>query len=902
MLPFYNSPCQAMHALFEQYDWASSPLGPRETWPAALQSAVQLVLDARFPMYIAAGPELLLLYNDAYLECWGDSHPAGFARPLREAWPDAWPQLETSLDTALAGNACRFENQPLTLTVNGVTDCRYFTSSYSPLRDGGRIIGVCCIFTETTSVVLAERRHAFRHELGNALRGLADAVQILEAASRLTGRHLAVGRAGYGEIDAAGVTVSVDRDWTDGSVASLTGESRPLDSFGPAIIEHLRTGSTLCLDDIGADPRSAAYAPGYASIGAHAMVIVPLIEDARLTAIFYLHEPRPRRWTAEEVALAEDVAHQTREALRRARAEETLRDETRMLEALNRSGIALGATLELDTLLQQITDAATGLSGAAYGAFFQKADDANGNPGALALCALSGAAREQFAGLGHPANTAVFRPTLHEQGASVVRSDDITLDPRFGLSATHRGFPEGHLALRSYLAVPVVSRSGQLLGALFFGHPAPGIFTERAERLVAGIAAQAAAAIDNANLYEMAQQSARERDALLQSERAARMEAERLSSMKDEFLAMLAHELRNPLAPISSSASLLSLQFAGEPRVRQASTIIGRQVRHMSRLVDDLLDVSRVTRGLVELRTATVDLRDIVTSALDQTRPLIDERRHAVRLDLPDTPAWVEGDQTRLIQTVANIVNNAAKYTQEGGLIEVSLDTGPRALVLRVRDNGSGMPPELLPSVFELFTQGARTLARSQGGLGLGLALVRKLVELHGGEVHAHSAGVGQGSTFSVILPPADGPAANMPRADMRAQAPPAAGRGLRLMVVDDNVDAADSLASLLRTHGYVTAVEYGGRAALQRAERAPPDAMLIDIGLPDMDGYQLVRHLKNSRHTADMALIAVTGYGQPRDRERALEAGFAHHLVKPLDIAALLKILASLSERERDA
>ena len=870
-----------MQALYDSHDWSATPLGPRAAWPAPLRSAAQMILDAQFPMYVAAGPELLLLYNDAYLDFIGDRHPAGFAQPLRTVWPEAWPQVEYRLGRALAGLSCRYEDQPITLVIDGVLGRHYFSSSYSPVRgDDGGVIGACCIFVETTARVLAERRHTFHLALGNALHALGDAVQILGAASRLTGEHLGVGRVGYGEIDAAGATVSVDRDWTDGQAGSLAGESRPLESFGPAIIEQLRAGRTLRLDDIAADPRSAPYAAGYASIGARAMIIVPLMEAGRLDAIFYLHEAQPRRWTAEEVALAEDVARQTREAVRRSRVEESLRDESRILEALHQTGKALAATLELGTLLQLITDAATALSGAAYGAFLDLGADGE----TLTLHTLSGATHAQFEGLGHPSVTALFRASFHD--GLVVRSADVALDARYGQALPHRGIPTGHLPVRSYLAVPVASRTGAMLGVLFFGHPEAGVFTERTERIVAGIVAQAAVAIDNARLYEVAQQSARERDALLQSERAARMEAERLSSMKDEFLAMLAHELRNPLAPISSSASLLGLQFAHEPRVRQASAIIGRQVRHMSRLVDDLLDVSRVTRGLIELRTATVDLRDIVNSALDQTRPLIEERRHAITLDLPDAPAYVEGDQTRLVQTVANIVNNAAKYTPEGGRIAVGLEAGAGTLALHVRDNGSGMPLELVPSVFELFTQGARTLARSQGGLGIGLALVRKLVELHGGSVSAHSAGVGQGSTFSVTLPRSNGvPAARMADA-------PRAGKGLRLMVVDDNADAADSLASLLRTHGYPTEVAYCGEAALRRAAAERPDAMLIDIGLPDIDGYRLAERLRSDPALDGTVLIAATGYGQARDREQALAAGFAHHLVKPIDMMALMRVL----------
>ncbi len=607
-----------------------------------------------------------------------------------------------------------------------------------------------CVLTDTTARVLAEQQHRFQLTLGVTLRELFDPVGIMAAASALVGRHLAVGRAGYGEVDAGGQTLSVERDWTDGKVASLAGETRSLDSFGPALVARLRLGQVLQLDDVDADPLAAPYAAGYASIGVRALVVVPIIEAGRLAAVFYLHEAAPRSWSARELALAEDVARQTSEAVRRARVEETLRDETRILEVLNRTGQALASTLDGDMLLQAITDAGTQLSGARFGAFFYSGQDERGEN--LMLYTLSGAPREAFEQFGKPRPTAVFHPTFHDQ--RIVRSDDITRDPRYGLSSPHFGMPRGHLPVRSYLAVPVVARSGAVLGGLFFGHPEPGMFNERTERIVAGVAAQAAVAMDNARLYEAARKSALERDALLQSERAARVEAERLSRMKDEFLAMLAHELRNPLAPISSSAALLGIQFRDEPRVRNASSIIGRQVRHMSRLIDDLLDVSRVTRGLVTLQVAEIDLCEVVRGALDQARPLIDEKSHRVDLALPDCP--VAGARRRDAPDPGD-----REYPQQRGQVHAAGRPDSRlagaaraaARACEVRDNGSGMPPDLLPSVFELFTQGARTLARSQGGLGLGLALVKKLVELHGGEVSAHSEGVGLGSVFAIDLP-----------------------------------------------------------------------------------------------------------------------------------------------------
>ncbi|UVW29760.1 GAF domain-containing protein [Massilia sp. H6] len=867
-----------------------------------MQAISSLTIASHVPMFIAWGPELRLFYNDAYAELLGDKHPEAMGQPLLLVHPELWSQVQPCIFAALAGQPAHCENVLMQPVRNGRIEQRFVSASVSPVRHHGDVVGVACVWSDTTSRVLAEQRHAFHLELSTALRPLVDAAHIMEAACRLTGGRLGVGRVGYGEIDMAAGTVSVDRDWTDGRLASLAGQSRPLDSFGPAIVAQLRKGRTLRLDDIALDERSAQYAQGYASVGARAMLIVPLIEAGQLAAVFYLLEQCPRHWSDQDILLAEDVARQTREVVRRARVEESLRDEKRVLEMLNRTGQALASTLDFDTLMQAITDAGTELAGARFGGFFyqaqggQRADD-----GASAqLYTLSGAwperFGEQFGQGGDPGAASLLRPRF--DGERALRCRDVTRDPRYAALAATGATPSGQPALRSYLAVPVVSRSGTLLGALLFGHPEPGVFTERTERIVAGVAAQAAIAMDNARLYEVAQKSALERDALLQSERAARVQAERLSHTKDEFLAMLAHELRNPLAPISSSASLLSMQFQDEPRIRQTTTIISRQVRHMSRLIDDLLDVSRVTRGLVKLKLGVVDFREIVSGALDQARPLISEKGHQVEMALPAAPVYVRGDQTRLVQSVSNILNNAAKYTQNDGRIALRLEATDGRMLLTVSDNGCGMPAELVPNVFDLFTQGARTLARSQGGLGLGLTLARRLVELHEGEVGASSGGVGQGSSFTLALPCVDAApdaaaGANGAPPDQCASA--VLARPLRLVLVDDNADAVDSLSTLLNVQGYQTAVEYDARSGLRRARAERPDAMLVDIGLPDIDGYQLAQQLRAMPETSATVLVAITGYGQSRDRERAIEAGFAHHLVKPVDMTALVRVLEAV-------
>ncbi len=358
---------------------------------------------------------------------------------------------------------------------------------------------------------------------------------------------------------------------------------------------------------------------------------------------------------------------------------------------------------------------------------------------------------------------------------------------------------------------------------------------------------------------------------------------------KDEFLAMLAHELRNPLAPISAAAELLRLGNMDERRVHQSSTIIGRQVRHMTRLVDDLLDVSRVTRGLITLGQARVAARAVVEEAVEQVRPTIDARSQQLSVRLPSEHAAVRGDKARLVQVVANVLGNAAKYTPPGRGIDLRAEVLGTRLVLSVRDEGIGMDRELTGRVFDLFTQAERSSDRSQGGLGLGLALVKHLVELHGGTVGCSSPGLGKGSTFVISLPLLQEEETPVPAP---GAAGPAGAAPLRILVVDDNHDAAETLGLLLSAQGHEVAIEHASLPALERARGMRPDVCLLDIGLPEMDGRELARRLKADPATGGAVLIAVTGYGQQQDRDAALAAGFAHHLVKPVNVDVLLRVL----------
>jgi PAS domain S-box-containing protein len=393
-------------------------------------------------------------------------------------------------------------------------------------------------------------------------------------------------------------------------------------------------------------------------------------------------------------------------------------------------------------------------------------------------------------------------------------------------------------------------------------------------------------------------------------EQALQQQAEALRTAdqrKDEFLAMLAHELRNPLAAIRNAVTLLQHVGPDEPRFVRAREIIERQVAHQTRLLEDLLDVSRIIRGMVKLRRERVDLTRVVRDAAEDCRSLLEQAQLTLKLELPEEPVWVEGDPTRLAQIVGNLLQNAAKFTDQGGAVGVQvfgysgvrgrmarpehLNTRtpeyPNPVVLTIRDTGIGIEPALLSQVFDPFTQGEQTLDRSRGGLGLGLALVRGLVQLHGGEVWAESEGIGHGAAFHIRLPVASAAAEPAAVASLPSPAGP-----IRVLIVEDNRDAAQSLRDLLELFGCTVEVAHSGPEALASARRCLPEVVLCDLGLPGMDGYQVAAALRQEPLTANARLIAVSGYGQEEAQRRSHEAGFDLHLTKPVDFDELQRLL----------
>ena len=659
-------------------------------------------------------------------------------------------------------------------------------------------------------------RQTFQILLADRIRPLTDPEAVTAAASELLGQQMQVGRAMYGEVDEPGERIAFQKGWTAGAMMSMDGVQLTMNDFGPSIVDQLRAGQVLAIEDVTTHPYSAPYADAYAANGIGAALAIPLMKQGRLQAILSMHNSTPRRWSHNDISMAKDMVDRTWSAVESARAQSKLRVERDRSQSVFDSMTEGFLLFNRDWKVLEIN--AEGLR------------------------------------IGQRTRAEVMGKSYWEVWPEALGTDAEQMYSRVMLSRT----PETLEHVQTL-------NTGKALWIELRAYPA-------------GKDDMAIVVRD------------------ISERKAAEIKLKEGDRRKDEFLAMLAHELRNPLAPIGAAAQLLQIAKLDEARVRSTSQIINRQVGHMTHLIDDLLDVSRVTRGLVELEREALDVGHIVRDAIEQVTPLVQARRHHLALHLPPDSAQVMGDKKRLVQVIANILNNAAKYTPEGGEISLKTEVRDAAIFIDVVDNGIGMPAELVTQAFELFAQAERSSDRSAGGLGLGLALVKNLVELHGGNVRCSSEGLGKGSTFTVCLPRIDAlePLEQDPHAD-KAVAPGAAP--LRVLIVDDNVDAAAMLAMLLEAGGHKVSVEHEAGRGLERAKAEAPDVCLLDIGLPHMDGNQLAQLLRADPATAGSALIAVTGYGQESDRRRTLAAGFHHHLVKPVDTDQLASILSGINK-----
>jgi PAS domain S-box-containing protein len=585
--------------------------------------------------------------------------------------------------------------------------------------------------------------------------------------------------------------------------------------------------------------------------------------------------------------------------------EETLRDQAEALRTLNEMGKTISAELDLHNTVQAVTDAATELTGARFGSFFYNVLNEEG--ASYMLYTLAGVPREAFAHFPMPRATELFGPTFRGEG--VVRIDNVKLDPRYGKSSPYYGMPEGHLPVTSYLAVPVVSRSGEVLGGLFFGHPAPAMFTERDEIVVSGLASQAAIAMDNARLYEAAKKArAQAEEAASANERLYR-QAEESSRLKEEFLATISHELRTPLSAILGWTRMLRLGQLSPDDSAKALDTIERNARAQTQLVDDLLDVSRIITGKLRMDVRPTDPNSFIEAAVEAVRPAAEAKGVRVQKVIDTGAISIPGDPVRLQQVVWNLLSNAIKFTPRDGRVQIRSERVNSHLEIIVSDTGQGIPADFLPHVFDRFRQADQKTSRQHGGMGLGLAIVRHLVEMHGGTVHANSQGEGKGATFTVMLPISPvyqvdssggrvhpGARDLMPREDA-----PDRLDGLRILAVDDEADTRELLRQGLEYCGATVEVVGSAAEAIEALMSSVPDILISDIGMPGTDGYDLIKQIRAlpPDRGAKVAAIALTAYTRIEDRLQALRAGYDMHVPKPVELAELCAVAASVARRK---
>jgi len=558
----------------------------------------------------------------------------------------------------------------------------------------------------------------------------------------------------------------------------------------------------------------------------------------------------------------------------------------RNTEKLSEVGVFLASAVEREDIVQKVTDAATEFTGAQFGAFFYNVrTSATGD--AYMLYALTGAPKEAFASFPHPRATEVFAPTFRGDGP--VRLEDVTEDPRYGRNEPYFGMPPGHLAVRSYLAVPVKGRNQEVLGGLFFGHAERGMFTAEHERLAVGVAGWASVALENSRLL---------------------VEAQEANRLKDEFLAVLSHELRTPLNAIMGYSRLLHSGLLTGPKADDAFATLERNATWLTQIVDDVLDVSRIVSGKLRLDVQSVELPLVIENAVATVQPAADAKGVQVQTLIDPQVGPVSGDPGRLQQVAWNLLSNAVKFTPRNGRVQVRLAAVNSHVELTVSDTGAGIRSDFLPYVFERFRQSDSSSTRRTGGLGLGLAIVKHIVEMHGGTVEAESAGLDQGSSFLVRLPlmivrttPVVPGGRQHPRTELSSRLKDLGDlSGVRVLAIDDDEDALSLVRVVLESAGAEVFTLSSPAFALDRVSELHPDVLLVDIGMPRLDGYEIMKSVRGSTdpNVRRIPSAALTAFARAADRTKALRSGFEMHLAKPIDPGELVASVATLVTRSQ--
>ena len=883
------------------YPWSGSPLGEPGTWDSALKTLVPIVLTSNQPMFVTWGDQRTLIYNDAYGEILADKHPDALGRDFLEVWNEIRADLEPIVESAYSGTPVQMDDIELWMERRGYREETHFSFFYTPVRnEDGDIEGFFCACNEITAQILAERRLTqseahHRGVLENIDEGFSlfdkdfNILEVNRTALRLVGltREEMIGKNHW----------ELFPGTLDGAVGHLY--RQVLDEQMPRSMQHCYSFGDG--RDVWFEIRAFPVGDGLASVFRDITQTKRLQQEAEVSAA--------------RVQLAFDAARLGWWQFDPATGQ--VEHDQRYAEIYGLSGPSprhvddVSALIHPDDasrLWDAVNAAMSPVDPQPYAVEYRinRPDgkvrwlEARG----MASFRGEGAARKVVDFVGTVADISDRRAAeeVLKQNEARFRSMADTSPAALWLTD-----PDGFctfLSRRWYELTGQTEAEALGLGWVDATHPED---KQHAGELF--LAANQARRLFQTE-YRLRTADGTYRWAIdigrpwyaedgtyagmvgvvfdIDDRKRAEQALEVASQRKDEFLAMLAHELRNPLAPISTSAQILKRTGADSSRTAHLADLIGRQVGHLTTIVDDLLDVSRVTRGLVSIERQAVDMRAVVAAAIEQAQSLIHARGHSLHTAVVAEAVTVDGDFHRLVQVVVNLLTNAAKYTPQNGRIDIRLTVAEGDVVVSVSDTGVGIPTALLPEVFDLFTQAERTPDRTQGGLGIGLALARSLVHLHGGTVTAASEGPNRGSTFAIRLPRSTSLPAG---ASAQVAADRMIGRH-RILIVDDNKDAAETLAELLRMLGNEVAVAADGAEGLARAAEVPCDTFILDIGLPDMTGLELAQRLRAGPAHAGATYIALTGYGQAQDRVLSKAAGIDHHMVKPPDLDRLLAIL----------
>jgi|GEM_PF-646267 len=923
---------QAADALFAGIAWDATALGPVEGWPVSLRVAVRLCLDTRTAMAVWAGPDFTLIYNEGYASVLGDKHPGAMGRPASEVWAEVWDAREPEFRLA-------FEHGSSTRHEDG-----YFASSLTPIREeDGRIVG---LFNVLEVHRRSESRQAFLLQLGDALRPLADAVEIQGVAARLLRAHLQASRVHYGEVEPDDAHVVVARDHAHG-VPDRAGRYA-LSDF-PLFAVEGGAGRSLVLHEAATDPRLSPDEQHQMScLPVQAAVIVPLLKEGRLAALLAVHQERPRSWSSDEIAVIEETAERTWEAVTRARSEQALRtSEARfrrtlenMLEGcailsfdwtylfVNKANAGHARSTPEGMVGRRLHEIVPGVEASPFFEAYRRCMQERTPQRVESGFTFADGTSSWFAAVAEPVPEGIFVRvqdiTARKRDEQAMRASRAFIDEqRARLQAIVDTIPvglfvtesDGRVVLTNDEAIRVWAGTVRLERIEDYAEYI-GFWPDTGERLKAEEWPAARALVHGLETRELVVDIERFdgtrgtivvsgapiRDAEgrttgavvamqdISELRDTQKRLEQADRRKDHFLAVLSHELRNPLAPIKNGLYILDRVPAGGPQAQRARDVIGRQVDQLSHLVDDLLDLTRINRGKVQLQRRRLELNALVTRTLDDHLTEFEAARIDVHLEPAPQPIFIDADYNRIAQVLSNLLQNAAKFTQPGGQVTVKTETDASgSAVLRVVDTGRGITSDLLAKLFEPFTQADTTLDRREGGLGLGLALVKGLVEQHGGSIEAHSDGCGRGAALTVRLPLDNPPQLADPEVALVSTG---SQRPRRVLVIEDNVDAAQILQQVLELDGHEVAVAYTGPDGLDLARQFHPDLVFCDIGLPGMDGYAVARAFRADQALEHTHLVALSGYALPEDRARAAEAGFEQHLTKPASLDALEQVL----------